>query len=131
MAYTQKVKSSRKTKTKSQPEVQPDKITLALLIFEETIAKCLADKHPVLDEYSVALVRKTRKDGKIERLYRYSANFKYGAFYTEVLKLRHDYFRPLNEQELVNLIFNRLSSCNDFEFNFKKQQFSKRRILMG
>jgi hypothetical protein len=122
-----------KTKKIIPPIAPPaeNKIGVALLQFEYVIHKCLEDRFPVLDEYSVSMCRKTRKDGQIERFYRYLATFKYGPFYTQTLTIDKKFVVLPSEHEVVNLVFNALSSDSEFEFNFAKTNFKKRMVFLG
>lgn len=64
--------------------------------------------------------------------YYYEFTLVYGPFQTVKKKYSRIYFRPLDEQELVNDIFNTVTSIGrPFIFDFKKAQFFKQMEIVG
>ena len=128
-----KSKTSKMKAGKPNNDIPPaEKISAALTLFDLTLDKCLHLKKLYVGEFSVAKCRRHLPDREmIEHFYRYEATFKHGPFNELTLTLRKEYFRPFDEEELTNMIFNTLSSCSSFRFNFEIQKYEKKRVLVG
>jgi len=102
------------------------------LRFHKVILKTVYNSQHCLANYSVSIKNQKEVGHERKDYIVYKATFLYGPFNEYRAIAKKKYFRVLEDDELVKMVFRALSKHNTcYRFDFKKAQFVKIPTLLG